>query len=140
MSLSIVRRLYRSRQQPPKPGNRGLSLSYLHCRKWTHAAVPDAIVTPELSVTVDTDWEKPLMRECFRNHNNLPKREVRKESLLQFAFFQGGRQKHELEQNRNTTIPFLAPGDGRARYGTLMMICSIGSSPSHTARPRTTDH
>jgi hypothetical protein len=69
--------------------------------EWTNAAVPDTTVTPELSVTVGTDWEQPFTRECFRNHNNLPKREVRKEPL-QFAF-QGGRRKRELEQKRNTT-------------------------------------
>jgi hypothetical protein len=71
--------------------------SFIVGNEWTHAAVPDATVTPELSVIMGTDWEKPLMRECFQNHNNLPKREVRKEPLLQSAFFQGGRQKHELE-------------------------------------------
>ena len=69
--------------------------------EWTHAAVPDTTVTPELSVTVGTDWEQPSRESASGITNNLTKREVRKEPL-QFAF-QGGRRKHEPEQKRNTT-------------------------------------
>ena len=70
--------------------------------EWTHAAVPDATMTLELSVTVGTDWEKPFTQECFRNHHNFAQERSAQRTLPPFCLLPG-RRKHELEQNRTET-------------------------------------